>query len=191
MLTLEDGSGMSTSNSYADASEGDDYAAARLFSTDWTNASAGDKDTALMMATRVIEACTTWNGQLLTTTQALGWPRNYVIKSTRPVVGFGFGFSYGFYPYQMGAEFYDNASVPKGIKDATCELAILLLKSDRTADAPGKGIKSFGVGQNAVQVTFDPADARQIIPDVVYLLLMPFGAVTTGRGTRFIPTSRA
>ncbi len=193
MIVVEDGTGLSDSVSFASVAEFNAYCAARLYSSDALAATDDDKEKGLQMASRLLDSSVEWKGQRKVVTQALGWPRMYAVQAALTVgfgYGLGFGFSYGFYPYQFGATFYDDASVPKGIKDATCELAITLLKADRTADAPGKGIKSFGVGQNAVSVTFDPKDARELLTDAVYLLVRPFGSVITARGTRFVPTVR-
>ena len=179
MLVLETGEGLSNSNAYASVAEGTEYAAGHLYASVWTDADNAHREAALRMATRAVDAAVAWKGARKTSTQALGWPRIYALSYV----------NYAAYPPQY--IYYDDASVPKGVKDAVCELAIGLLTADRTGDAPGKGIKSFGIGQGAIDVTFDPQDARELLNEVTNLLLRPFGEIISGKGVRFIRVLRA
>src|SRR6476469_7061286 len=74
-LIKEDGTGKVDANSYADAADGDAYHDGQLWANTWTSASAGDKEKALVMATRVIDAEYQFNGTRVSDAQALQWPR--------------------------------------------------------------------------------------------------------------------
>src|SRR5580765_2114378 len=74
-LVKEDGTGKTNSNSYAAAADGDAYFDAHLYAQAWTNADTGAKETALVMATRLIDSMCQFSGRRAHTTQALQWPR--------------------------------------------------------------------------------------------------------------------
>ena len=74
-LILEDGSALVDANSYASVADGDAYHAAHLYATAWTGATADKKATALVMATRLIDAECGFLGFRKSNAQALQWPR--------------------------------------------------------------------------------------------------------------------
>src|SRR5512147_1506660 len=142
-VVVEDGSGLANANSYASEADGDDYAAARLYSTDWTGAVSGNKQIALVQATRLLDQLADWKGDPSTTTQALRWPR------------------YGV-PDRDNFQIIDSATIPQWLKDATCELAIQLLASDRAADPDTAGFRSIRAGSVALEI--DKYDRPAILP---------------------------
>src|SRR5262245_16352884 len=75
VLVKEDGSGLANANSYANAADGDAYHDGHLYATAWTAASAGNKDKALVFATRLIDSQVQFNGGRTKEDQALQWPR--------------------------------------------------------------------------------------------------------------------
>jgi hypothetical protein len=75
VLIKEDGTGRSDANSYAAAADGDAYFDGHLYATAWTGASTGNKEKALVMATRLIDSQYQFNGFRSNTDQALQWPR--------------------------------------------------------------------------------------------------------------------
>jgi hypothetical protein len=56
-LIKEDGTGLAAANSYASADDGDSYHEGHTAATAWTGATTAKKEAALVMATRVIDAC--------------------------------------------------------------------------------------------------------------------------------------
>src|SRR5690349_12109690 len=118
----EDGTGKVDANAYADAADGDAYHDGHLYAAAWTAASAGDKDKALVFATRLIDSQFQFGGTRLKETQALQWPREDCENpdAHEPVA---------------------SNVVPKAVVDATCEMARELLIADRTASPPGEGLK--------------------------------------------------
>src|SRR6185369_3915867 len=74
-LIKEDGTGKVDANSYANAADGDAYFDGHLYATAWTAASSGNKEKALVFATRLIDAEYQFNGYRASNSQALQWPR--------------------------------------------------------------------------------------------------------------------
>lgn len=112
-LVVEDGSGLSNSNSYATAAQADTYASDRGLSA-WTGDTA-TKEAALIRATDYIEATyrEAWLGYRKTATQALSWPRSNVEVDLYPIA---------------------STIVPVEVRNATIELAIRALSEDLLAD---------------------------------------------------------
>ena len=75
-LIKEDGTGKVDANAYANAADGDAYHEGHLYAAAWTVASAGNKDAALVMATRLIDSQFQFGGFKRLSTQALQWPPN-------------------------------------------------------------------------------------------------------------------
>jgi hypothetical protein len=172
-----------SSNSYLTVAEADAYFDTRLFSTVWTSATTQQKEAALIQATRTIDAkvtqpwtfenlpdgftirrvallgpdqkaFTVWNGEPASSTQALAWPRTGMVD-------------------KLGNELADDV-IPQGLKDAVCELALLLLQSDRTVENPAAvaGLKALTAGPVSLEFT-DPPPNPQLLPDVVFQFLVP------------------
>lgn len=74
----------------------------------------------------------------------------------------------------------ENA-VPKAVKDACCELARLLLVSDRTADISGSGVNTLEIAE-AITIKFDPNTAPTELSDFVQQMLSPLGDIIGNRG---------
>src|SRR5690348_9503560 len=74
-LVKEDGTGRTDANSYASAADGDAYHDGHLYATAWTAASTGNKEKALVFATRLIDSQMQFNGFRANGGQALQWPR--------------------------------------------------------------------------------------------------------------------
>ena len=75
VLIKEDGTGLANANAYANAADGDAYHDAHLYASAWTGATTANKEKALVMATRLIDAQFQFNGFKRLSTQALQWPR--------------------------------------------------------------------------------------------------------------------
>jgi hypothetical protein len=184
MFVVEDGTGIAGANSFASVAEFDEYCAAHLYADTAAAETEPRKQQALQMASRIIDATVLWKGVRKVNGQGLGWPRLYAPEfefpfysySAHTALAFGYGYRY-----------YDSASVPKGVKDATCELARELLKADRTADPDSKGVSSVNVGP--ISVTFNADDRPALIPEMVKLMLRPFGRLLTSR-SRYVDVRR-
>ena len=168
VLKKEDGSGLVDANAYASAADGDAYHAGHLYASVWTAASTGNKEIALVMATRLIDAEYQFLGFKTTPAQSLQWPRarcpdrdhNALVIAPLAITG---------------SNYLDENAVPRSIQDATCELARELLVADRTAAPVGEGLKYANVGTS--QTGYDKKDTRPIIPALVQSMLAKVGAL--------------
>ena len=114
------------------------------------DASDSAKVAAIIWATRLLDALYEWEGYVLTSTQALLWPRSGLLYRSGYVV--------------------PSTVIPVELQWATAELARQLLVSDRTADndLSTQGIRSLTAGP--VSITFDgsaTAGTVTAVPDIV------------------------
>lgn len=157
VLNKEDGTGKADANAYANAADGDAYHEGHLYATAWAGATAGQKDAALVMASRVIDAEYQFHGKRVSESQALQWPREEC-------------------PDPDGAGNLDGNKVPVAVVRATCELARELLIADRTAAPPGEGILEQHNADYSATV-YSKKDSRPIIPRLVQAMLARFGSL--------------
>lgn len=145
--------GAANANSYATAAEGDSYHEGHLYSSSWTAATLGTKETALVMATRLLDRNIVWKGVRTNDVQALEWPRQGMVARNLYT-------------------FIDNSVVPPEIKEVTSELARLLIQGDRTAELGqyAQGLKAFSAGP--VSFTFRDGEIKlEVMPDSVIKLI--------------------
>jgi hypothetical protein len=184
-LVKEDGTGKVDANSYAAAADADAYFDGHLYATAWTAASTGNKEKALVFATRLIDSQMQFNGYRAHNQQALQWPRERCPDLDKGLITISI-----LVPF-LGT-FVDADVVPKAVTDATCEMARELLLADRTAAPPGEGIASVhtghtdaGVGGNAPSsdnstTVYSKGDTRPIISHVAQVMLAKFGVLLSG-----------
>lgn len=159
MVTLvkETGAGLTTSNSYANVSDGDTYHDTRLHVDDWTNASTADKEKALMWATQLLDDMVDWNGRKTDDDQALDWPRYQI--------------------YDEDGYYIPHNTIPSEIVNATCELARNLLSEDITDSPDTLGFSYLRAGDVAINVDKKDRDSVFIISDLIRAMLRQFGSV--------------
>src|SRR5688572_789393 len=138
VLIKEDGSGLANANAYASAADGDAYHDGHLYASAWTAVTTGDKEKALVMATRLIDGLFQFNGFKRISTQALQWPRREC-RDPDNTDGVVPGLLLVRGPY------LDETKVPTIVVNATCELARALVIEDRTDDPDGEGLSSMSV----------------------------------------------
>lgn len=159
-LIKEDGTGKADANSYATSDDGVLYHFGHLYASAWTAATTPQKEAALVMATRLIDAEYQFVGVKAKDGQALQWPR---VECRDPDTG----------------EDVPENSVPKAVVEAVCELARELLIVDRTAAPAGEGQKYYN--NAGVQTGYDKTDTRPIIPKLVQAMLAKFGSMTKAK----------
>jgi len=148
-------------NAYVDETEAGLYLSDnRLYETKWAAAVSDDRKSALIWATKLLDLAFDWNGLKRTSEQALRWPRSSV--------------------YDLDGQFYDSETIPSPLKHATAELALSLLRDDRTADPSllGRGIASVTVGPISVEASAE--QVMSLIPDYIVLLLRALGTTVPG-----------
>jgi hypothetical protein len=129
-FVVEDGSGLSSSNSYVSVADADSYNENHEASTDWSGATQADKEKALRLATQYLDLkfYGKWKGVRTSEEQALAWPRVGVSDYD--------GYS------------YDSDEMPQVLKDACAELALRVIEGDTLLDDISKpgNIKSKSIG---------------------------------------------
>ena len=114
-VTIDATVGGSSANSFATRGEADTFMEARLNASTWeTDASADDKNRALVEATRWLTRLG-WIGLRADDTQALSWPRQSAIDPDSPT-----------------AQYFGTDAVPQRVKDGTMELAFQFVKAGTT-----------------------------------------------------------
>ena len=159
-IVKEDGTGKVDANAYANAADGDAYHEGHLYASAWTAATTGNKEKALVMATRLIDSQCQFNGVKVKETQAMQWPR----EGCHDPDADGWN----------GGTVADNV-VPKGVVEATCEMARELLIADRTAAPAGEGLKYQNVG--TTQTGYDKSDTRPMFSRVAQAMLAKYGSL--------------
>lgn len=124
-LITEDGTGLSTAESFASVTFANTYHTNRG-NTLWTGADAV-KEAALRKATDYIQAKynARWDGYRMTDTQALDWPRDYVVRASA----------------LNGTIYWPNNSVPNDVAVATCILALKSLSAELMPDVERSTIR--------------------------------------------------
>jgi hypothetical protein len=159
-LVVETGAGLTTANSYVTVADATAYFTRRLYSGIWSAASAGDQAAALVWATSLLDQQLRWQGDRISTTQALEWPRSYVLTPDRDA-------------------YYDSASIPAWLEDATAELAQALLEKDRPKEAEQQRVVSRSAGGKSVGLSARDRQFQAIIPPPV-MSIIPATAVVKG-----------
>ena len=184
-LIKEDGTGKVDANSYASAADGDAYFDGHLYATAWTAASSGNKEKALVFATRLIDAEYQFNGYRANNNQALQWPRERCPDPDKGLITISV-----LIPF-LG-DFVEPNVVPKAVVDATCEMARELLLADRTAAPAGEGVESVHTGHSDAAgsgamgasdnstIHYSKSDTRPVISRVAQAMLAKYGAPING-----------
>jgi hypothetical protein len=168
MPTVIATSGAVNANSYITIAEGDTYHTTHLYPEDWTSATDTEKETAVIMATRLLDHMYEWAEYPSTDEQALQWPRDGIVAFNR-------------------RDWVEVDEIPIQLKNATAEFARQLLAGDRSADSAveTQGIKSLSAG--SVSLSFKDAVSAKVIPDAVdHLIPHWWGYIRGNTGTREI-----
>jgi hypothetical protein len=131
--------GSSTANSYISVAEADVFFANTVGNSAWPS-SGSNKEAALIEASRILDSQFKWNGFIANNDQALRWPRTDV--------------------YDADGRLLSAVSIPKLVKDATCNLAYFLLQNGglNQSQSDLKGLKlgpidlKFVEGQSVIGV---------------------------------------
>jgi hypothetical protein len=159
-LIIEDGSGLSTAESYASVAYADNYFLLRN-NTVWAALSTATKEAELRKATdymiQAFRSC--WQGVRVKANQALDWPRFNVYLIDLNIV----------YPQMVAFD-----TVPDEIKKACCELAIRSYSAGTTGllEDIEQQVLSETIGP--IAVTYDKNSKRQKTYESIEALLRPF-----------------
>jgi hypothetical protein len=168
-LVKEDGTGKPDANTYALVADADVFHEGHLYATAWTGASTPSREKALVLATRLIDACYQFNGSKTSSTQALQWPREAAIDPERLALARNALST-------VISSYFDSDKIPKILVDATCEMAREVLIADRTDAPDGEGLAQVGL-VGSVNLTFDKRDRQPIISHFVQAMLSKLGTI--------------
>jgi hypothetical protein len=163
--------GASDANSYCDEATASAYFDARLNIAAWIDASPDDRARALVMAARRLDQ-ENWQGERVTTTQKLAWPRSGVSK-VDAVEAYGLGIGY---PFGWGSgvgDWYLTTEIPQPVKDAQCELALSLLAQATDGNAGERRVKNFSADGISVNYEYTapvgslPSEAMRLISGLI------------------------
>lgn len=113
-ITIDSTVGGASANSFVLLAEADSYMESRLNASTWDGAAEDDRNRSLAEATRYLSAVG-WQGRAASSTQALAWPRDWVVNPDDP-----------------NLNYFSSAAIPTRIKNATCELAFQFIKAGAT-----------------------------------------------------------
>ena len=134
-------------NSYVTVAQADTYFAGRLNASAWTE--SGDQEAALIHATRWLDHFD-YRGERAVPRQPLKWPREFV--------------------YDEDGYELPLATIPREVRDATCEAALALLANPAAFERTGlEGFSEAKVGP--LEVKIRPAMLTTDLPDVVQNIL--------------------
>jgi hypothetical protein len=156
-LIKEDGTGRSDANTYASEADADNFFAGHLYPDYWVAPVNQTRRTAaLAMATAIIDAEWQFHGHRAVAGQALQWPRADCPDPDG----------------ESGARVAEDA-VPVAIVNATCQMALKLLQTDRTTDPAGEGI--FSEWTEFTGKKYDATTRRPVLPPWVQSYLLKYG----------------
>lgn len=162
-LIVETGAGLSNANSYVTAAEFAAYMdrIPSVYKTAFTEADVYTREHVLIWATSLLDnnivypSCSYRRFER----QSLQFPRIGIIDQDGWLVS--------------------ETIVPRFVKDATCQLAFELLKTDLSVE-PTRGIQSVSVGPVSVQFDVNPSHQSRLIPRSVLVIVAPYGGVLRG-----------
>jgi len=160
VLIVEDGTGLTTANTYATEAEADAYfEIIPVYSVTWAAYSATEKEDLLRFATRVLDARSNFEGYKQVDASSLRWPRKCV--------------------YDRDGVLVATTIVPTPIKDATCELARILDTEDITTGQDIERLRKLVV--DVIEIEYQEGDSQGRVPQYLGYILKGLGSFMTGR----------
>ena len=150
-MSIDATAGGASSDSYVDIAGAGAYFGERLWVDAWDDADVLDKEKALKWATKILEQLH-WFGSLPSDTQALRWPRSYVDD--------------------LDGNWLDDTLIPGFLVQATCELAFVLISSDKTTDNAAEQLNALTIGP--INLKFNSEYEASIFPEIVKGIVMPY-----------------
>jgi len=171
MPTLDATVGGASTNTYATYAEASTYHNGHVYASTWTAATSTVKETALIMASRLLDEWVDWRGYRTTEGQALRWPRYNV--------------------NDRDGWLLDHDVIPTFLVNATSELARYLTTTDSTAIPDTQGFKELAVGSLKLVVDKEDRDKYGVLPDSVIVMIEPYGKIRKRGNTGAVKVSRA
>lgn len=158
-FVVEDGTGLSNSNSYVSVAEAETYLIQNIHVyPSWEALETSTKQAILAWSTRYLDQRARWNGVKTEEDSALRWPRTGVFNAD--------GIS------------IPSDEIPKQLKDATIEMARYLLEGDRAADRGQDGLKEVQV--DVIRLVFNENYRLPEVPNEINQILKNLGYIMGG-----------
>jgi hypothetical protein len=164
-LIVEDGTGLPNAEVYASVAEADAYLTSRGYN--WSTMTEAEKEQALRRAADYLQQVyrLKWSGTRTTGTQALDWPRAFVLRDDYQYQGLN-GTTF------IGGNFYFPANeVPKEVVNANIELALKAASGDL---APDIGQRVLREKVDVLEVQYDQYSPQFTQYRAIDNLLAPF-----------------
>lgn len=159
-LILEDGTGLSNSNSYASLAEANLYFDSHPYYSDaWAGLGENDREAALIRASLQLDSLITWYGVIANLSQAMDWPRIGV--------------------YDDEGRAIPSNIVPNQVKYATMEMAYYLSKGDPFAPSGGQGLDELKI--DVIELKFASSTTPVPVPPAALTWLKGLGYTSYGR----------
>jgi hypothetical protein len=159
-VIVEDGSQISSSNSYVSIATIDAWTLTNPHDDTWSALTDPQKNGYAVMSCRVLNEQIDWDGWQTDDEQSLDLPRSGMVDKNGNSI--------------------DDDEIPSEVQNAQCELARLLVESDRTADPDTAGFKEIGVG--SIKLIIDKADRVPVLANAVWNMVQWFGVKTNPKG---------
>ena len=164
--------------SFVTVEQADDYFDRQFNNSDWFATNVQNEE-ALVTASGILNRLG-WKGTATpTSTYPLAWPRN--ITTFVPLNGTNVTLTDDRTATSFG-------TIPQFIQDATCELALHIIRNgvnNLANDSGAPAVRDLTVG--TIRLTFDLSDRKSYIdlPEIVYSIISPYlaNSVRTGIGT--------
>ncbi len=165
-LNVETGTGSATSESYISVTDASTYHANRGNST-WALLTTAQMEEALRRATDYMVQTyrRKWKGTRVTSTQALDWPRVFVIREDFYSTGLTIP------DVSTGEFYYPSDEVPTEVKNACAELALKAASGELLPDL-GQGVVREKV--DVLEVEYDKYSSQTPRYTAIDRLLAPF-----------------
>jgi len=164
VFEVEDGTGLSESNSYVSVLDADDYYSVDpYFAITWSALLTVAKQNLLAWATRVLDQKVVWEGTKTVDASALRWPRSGLVD-------------------RDGIEIVENI-IPLQVVQATLELAKHLNASDITSSQDIEFLKHIRI--DVLELDYQENVGQPALPSQINAILEPLGVIPMG-GMRFV-----
>jgi len=162
-LIVEDGTGLSTAESYISVDDADIYIAAyRGTDSTWDGATTASKEIAARQATKYLDGVYLWKGEIYSSEQALDWPRNYVYNDSGLM----------------------ETGIPVALEQATAEVMFLIITGVTITEDVTRSKQVVSEKVDVIEVEYESGASQQpsfpIVNRLLSDLVSPSGRLQRG-----------
>lgn len=169
VLIVEDGTGKEDANTFINLYDANAYFDARINNDAWLLADEDKRSRSLAQASRILSQYVKWLGWKTNENQALAFPRYGICYD-----GDRYYNCVDWWLTTEGVYSLPSDKIPKEIKEAQCELALVLLQQDTQSMSDTAGFSNISVA-GTVDITIDKYDRIKEIPSHVFKIISHLG----------------